>query len=312
MRNIFLKLFLVIATSFLGANETKKPKIYDCFLFFNELELLEVRLDELYDHVDYFVIIENPLTHSGMEKELCFQENKQKFAKYLDKIIHIIGPRRDKKPESHSAPDDHWYRENEQRNDLLKGLKDAKDDDIVLISDLDEIPSGEKLDAILKPLIAKEKEAIRLELKMYKDFLNRRDGTCPFWYLSIATTYKTLKKHSPEFMRTGYKTSHVFHNAGWHFTSMGGIKRYIYKTEAGAHQDKNRPDKKIPYKILRHIRKYHKLVKIDDTYPKFITKNLKYFKARNFIDDNFPINWNLRVFEKRRKKILKQEEQIIR
>ena len=64
-------------------------KIYDCFTFFNELEILDLRLKELNNHVDYFVLVEATLTHTGKSKDLIFEKNKNKFSEYLDKIIHI-------------------------------------------------------------------------------------------------------------------------------------------------------------------------------------------------------------------------------
>ena len=63
-------------------------KIYDCFNFFNELDILEIRLNVLYEHVDYFVIVESSITHSGEEKPFYFEENKERYSKFLDKIIH--------------------------------------------------------------------------------------------------------------------------------------------------------------------------------------------------------------------------------
>ena len=62
-------------------------KIYDCFNFFNELDILEMRLNILYDYVDYFVIVESSVTHTGLEKEYIFEKNKERFSKFVDKII---------------------------------------------------------------------------------------------------------------------------------------------------------------------------------------------------------------------------------
>ena len=67
-------------------------KTYDCFQFFNELDLLEIRLELLYEQVDYFVISESNKTHSNNDKQLNFENNKDRFAKYIDKIIYITEP----------------------------------------------------------------------------------------------------------------------------------------------------------------------------------------------------------------------------
>ena len=85
-------------------------KIYDGFQFFNELELLEVRFNELYDVIDHFVIVECTKTHQNNPKPLYFLENKEKFTPFLDKVIHYIFD-----PEEYPYP---WYIENEQRNQL--------------------------------------------------------------------------------------------------------------------------------------------------------------------------------------------------
>ena len=63
----------------------KKVKIYDCFLFFQEIELLKLRLDYLYDHVDFFIIVESAQTFSGREKEFEFQKIKDSITKFEDK-----------------------------------------------------------------------------------------------------------------------------------------------------------------------------------------------------------------------------------
>ena len=68
----------------------KHFKIFDCFTFYNEIEMLHVRLEELYDFVDYFILCEAPLTFRGKTKNLFYEENKKMFEKYNDKIIHIV------------------------------------------------------------------------------------------------------------------------------------------------------------------------------------------------------------------------------
>ena len=110
--------------------------IYDCFTFFNELDLLEIRLNVLNDVVDRFVLVEAGQTHTGKPKRLLYEENKLRYSKFADKIIHV---RIDSFPSGHDA----WWNENYQRNAIMQGLKCAKDDDIVMISDLDEIPRPE-------------------------------------------------------------------------------------------------------------------------------------------------------------------------
>ncbi len=296
---VLMKKYLIILFSlinfFLYSSQTD-IKVYDCFPFFNELDLLEVRLNELYDVVDYFVIVENPLTFSGNPKPLYFEENKKKFSKFSDKIIHIIGAKVE-------VAKDAWEREAKQRNDILLGLKDAKDKDIVIISDVDEIIKKEKIKEI-KEMISNKKDPLRLGLKMYRYFLNRRDMEIDIWWLSYATTYQTLKTASPQYFRTQNQYLYSLNDAGWHFTSLGWIKEYVYKLNSWSHVERNTHKNKDPYRLLKNARK-GKLVRIDNSYPKFIVENIKYFKKINFIDDNFPPNWNVRVFNKRQKELNK-------
>src|SRR4051812_40271897 len=108
----------------------------DCFTFYNELDILEIRLRELYDVVDRFVLVEATHTHKGDPKPLHYATNRARFASWNDKIRHIvIGdlPVGDNLAAIRR-------REMGQRNAILLGLMDAQDDDIVLISDVDEIP----------------------------------------------------------------------------------------------------------------------------------------------------------------------------
>ena len=122
-------------------------KIVDCFTFYNELKMLSFRLKELNDVVDYFVLAEGTLTHSGQPKELTYQNNKHLFEEYNHKIIHVIV---DNMPTDTHHMTSAWHREIYQRNCLMRGIErlGIKDTDIVLISDCDEIPNTELLEQI--------------------------------------------------------------------------------------------------------------------------------------------------------------------
>ena len=125
-------------------------KIFDCFMYFDEEIVLEVRLNTLDKFVDYFVIVESKFTHKGDPRDLKF--NHKKFEKFKDKIIYLIYDELPKEVEPINNQDNQnevsrkslWnaiYRENGQRNHIEKGLIDAKENDIILISDVDEIPN---------------------------------------------------------------------------------------------------------------------------------------------------------------------------
>ena len=117
-------------------------KIYDCFMYFDEEVVLDLRLNALNKFIDYFVIVESIFTHKGEQRELNF--NYKKFEKFKDKIIYLVY---DKQPKDllsiKDQKTDHGgyimnalLRENGQRNFILEGLKSAKDDDLILISDI--------------------------------------------------------------------------------------------------------------------------------------------------------------------------------
>ena len=109
-------------------------KIIDSFLFFNEIDLLEIRFNILYDYVDYFIITESDTTFSGNKKELFFLKNESKFDKFKDKIIY--NPI--KIPDNISVT---WDREIYQRNSPIEKIKEISDNnDLIITSDLDEIP----------------------------------------------------------------------------------------------------------------------------------------------------------------------------
>lgn len=110
-----------------------KPQVIDAFMFNNELDVLNFRLHELNDYVDKFVIYENSWTFSGNKKPLYFEENKERFSKFYDKIIHI---------KSNTRGKDNWKREYAQRYEVLtKGVSSLNldDRDIVSFCDLDEV-----------------------------------------------------------------------------------------------------------------------------------------------------------------------------
>ena len=109
--------------------------IYDCFMYFDEDMLLDLRLNVMNKFVDFFVIVESKYTHQGKVKDKKL--NLSDFKKFKDKIIHIYN---ESKFENYNS----WEKENFQRNLIMEGINKAKPDDYILISDLDEIPNLKK------------------------------------------------------------------------------------------------------------------------------------------------------------------------
>lgn len=195
--------------------------IYDCFTFFNELDLLEIRLNVLDPYVDYFVICESHLTFSGKEKPLYFLENKERFSKWKDKIIHIEAGRYSAKDSFDQA---HFQKE------LLKHTvgEFAKDDDIVYFGDLDEIWKPQEVDD----------RVYKLKQLNYSYFLNNRSTEA--WIGTIVGKWKSIKEKGFNWNRAN--PENYKEDGGWHFTNIGGAEQVIKKLEAYDHQEFNTPD----------------------------------------------------------------------
>ena len=121
-------------------------KIWDCFTFYNELDILEIRLSELDRVVDKFVLVEAEHTFRGNPKPLLFAENRHRFARWQDKIVHVVV--RDMPLAAPSA----WTRETHQRDCIMRGIGEAAAEDIVLVSDVDEIPRAKILERSLRDI----------------------------------------------------------------------------------------------------------------------------------------------------------------
>lgn len=272
-------LTILLSCLFLNLNAAQeRPKIYDCFCFFNELELLEIRLEELYDHVDKFVLIESVETFQGNPKPLYFEENKHLFEKYQDKIIHL-------KIESYIQIEDPWKREAFQRNLLMNGLEECEDHDIVLISDIDEILRQKTIGYIRAILKSKPEETILCRLNLYRYFFNRFESDS--WPGTLALLYRELKKtHSPELHRNATRngTNYEIENAGWHFCSIGGLERVIEKYQAYAEVKMNTAKNRDPEVFQAQVSRLQ-WVPIDQTFPESVYENQAKWQSLGFIED---------------------------
>lgn len=120
-------------------------RIFDCFLFNAELDLLEFRLDLLDGVVDHHVVVEAPRTYSGAAKPLHYGENRDRFERHADRIIHIVV---DDLPLPDPGENGRWVPENFQRRAIARGLTDAGGDDLLLLCDVDEVPDPAVLAAV--------------------------------------------------------------------------------------------------------------------------------------------------------------------
>lgn len=208
-------------------------------MLFNELEILELRLEELNKYVDYFIIIESSLTHSGKSKPLNYKNNINKFKKFEDKIIYVvIEDLPNKLPDYITNIDLNWYRENFQRNQIKTALMqlDVNDKDIIMISDIDEIPDLNKIDLI-------------------NDIPSNNFITCTqvwfnwtfewvfenkFWPGTQITRWSYLKSTTPQTIRNQrYDEDRIkFKNPwGWHLSWFGTNTLIQDKLRSFAHQE---------------------------------------------------------------------------
>ncbi len=201
---------------------------YDCFMFFNELDLLEIRLNILDPYVDFFVIGESTETFSGKPKPLYYAENKDRFAKWNHKIIHhVIG--------NHEASTA-FERAAFQKDSIRQALVGLKDEDIVYYGDLDEI---------WKPQVVGD-EIYKLRQICYTYYLNNQSSED--WKGTNVCKYKNLPNLND--MRANH--NHILNDGGWHFTNMGGPEAVLKKIEAYDHQEFNTPE--IKAKIEKRMK----------------------------------------------------------
>ena len=256
--------------------------IYDCFTFYNELDLLDLRLEEHFDHVDYFVIAEANKTHQGRDKSYVLKDNWDRYKNFHDKIIHISV---DDMP-SHSNA---WVLENFQRNALARGLSSANPDDIIVISDLDELMRGETFQSMRDT----DFNMYTCRAPMFYFKLNYM-MVAPTSYFINAVASRAKNKISPQEMRNmtirfstlpyNYIDENLYtiQHAGWHFTYFGNTEHASNKLRNFAHQESNHWAEKISVDEIisrkggidpNSSEKFEYII-IDDYFPKTILKNL--------------------------------------
>jgi beta-1,4-mannosyl-glycoprotein beta-1,4-N-acetylglucosaminyltransferase len=258
-------------------------KIIDAFLFFNEIDLLDMRLNILDDYVDYFVITESDNTFSGNSKELFFEKNKNLFEKFEDKIIY----------NPISIPSDitvTWDREIWQRNCQWGAInKISTDDDLILTSDVDEIPSLKILENAHRWFDKTQLYHFQQDMFMY--YLNNFKTSN--WFGTRACGKSTLIERTIDDIRESTEifnklSGTVIQNAGWHFSYLGGEQQIKYKLESFSHQEFNNDGIKqnIQNSLNNNIDLFgryvnHSIIKMDSRFPEYITNNRQ--KYNNWI-----------------------------
>lgn len=296
--------------------------IYDCFPFFNELDVLEIRLNVLYDTVDYFVITEADKTHTGRHKEYIFEQNKDRFAKFLDKIIYIkVDDFPDLENSETSSDGNKWLYENYQRDAIMRGLKDCKPDDVIIISDCDEIPNPEA--------VKKYKKGICSLMQLRFGFsYNSIYVTIPFCrspkicrYKELINPQKKIKEKDKKYClysKYGLPTYLRFvkgkkiKNGGWHFSYIGNLENIKYKMHSIVEQQVNTVNKNNNKLLLEKIQNNEDILERGDIFanlemsnifPQYFIANIEKYKEN--INSNNLVSFSRAMWQHRVYKIKK-------
>ncbi len=274
--------------------------VYDLIPFFNEIDILKLRLNILDPLVDKFIIEEATTTFSGTKKGLCFEENKALFKDYLDKIVYIVVDEDKKFKVTHE-------RDYFQKNHLIKGLNEVKatEDDVIIFGDCDEIPNPEELKKIIKEF--DKTKVYHLAQRNFYGFLNMEEKTGKL--LSITGEFPGIPNADRKWL--GTKVTSILNipsegivrlrdlakptdsnavrvaDGGWHFGYMGGnhetdpIKRIGVKVKAAAHQEYN--EREIILETMDRLILGQDIfgrdagferVEIDGTYPEYLRTHI--------------------------------------
>ena len=229
-------------------------KIYDCFMYFDEEVVVDVRLNTLNKFVDYFVIVESRFTHKGEARELKF--NHKKFEKFKDKIIYIVDEEiysltekikiddsEDEK--SRKAIFNAAYRENGQRNLISKGLEGANKEDFIMISDVDEIPklSGLNFNTLKEKIILFKQDMFYYKFNLKLPNLiwtgtkacRKKDLVNPQWLRNIKDRKYPFFRIDTFFSNTKYTSIKIINDGGWHFSNIKTPKEIEFKLRSYLH-----------------------------------------------------------------------------
>ncbi len=259
-------------------------KVFDTFCYFNEDLILLLRLQTLWEKVDFFVIVEATYTQTGIPKPLYF--DRAKFKRFESKLIYIV---------TENPPGgvvDPWRNENAQRDAIAEGLGSAEDDDLLIVSDIDEIPNPSAI-GLYDPkflrgdfqqryysyffnnlLVAPSKDRVWLGTKIttvrhFREFFNDSANSVRSWKSS--GLLRLLKR---SYFRN-FKVQNIG-NGGWHFTWILSEEGIREKMSVMAHQENNKPEFhdsryikntiNMGRDIIRPDRRYQ-LISLDDSFP---------------------------------------------
>tara|TARA_B100000945_G_scaffold7173_1_gene5934 strand:+ start:576 stop:1382 length:807 start_codon:yes stop_codon:yes gene_type:complete len=263
-------------------------KIFDCFQYFNEDHIADLRFNILNEFVNTFVIVESTVNHQGKPKKLNFDINK--YTKFKNKINYIVV---DDTPENLKKPHEGGESlvEQHQRNSIMRGLKNADDEDMIILSDVDEIPDLKKLNKFKKDKYA----VFSQKMFMYKlNLLNLKENN---WHGSKICIKKNFR--SPQWLRDlkfkkypfwridKIRNLQIINDGGWHFAYLQTPENISKKIKSFAHGEFNKSnitdENNIRLKIEQgqdiFERGYNlKKVEVDSTFPRYILENREKLK----------------------------------
>ncbi len=265
-------------------------KLIDCFMYFDEDLVLDIRLNTLTDKVDKFIIVEATKNHAGQDKKLNFRiEN---FSKFKHKINYLII---DDLPVDVESPKKGWHenhtRDQYQRNSIARGYEKYHDNDLIMISDIDEIPNPKKIEEF----DIKNKYACFLQKNFQSkiNLLNITDGDwpgtkiCQKKFLKSPQWLRNLKTKKKPFWKIFNKNIQLIRDGGWHFSFLKDPNSIKKKIMSYSHQEFNKEEftniesikKKISLGEDLFKRKIsYKKIDIDETFPEYVVNNKNLFK----------------------------------
>ena len=259
--------------------------IYDCFQYFNEDHMVDLRMNILDPYVDFFVISESTKTHQGHNKKINF--DIKNFPQFKDKIKFLVADY-DKKINFENHTGGESIIEQHQRNYLINGLKDASPEDLIILSDSDEIPDLSKIKNINK-----NKKFIAFSQKMFMYKLNLLNVEESGWIGSKITKKKNissmqdlrnLKFKNYPFWRIDKGHLQII-EGGWHFSFLQTSDQILKKIKSFSHGEFNNSllnENSIEEKILKNKDIFNrgftlKRIDVNENFPKYIYNNQEKF-----------------------------------
>jgi Glycosyltransferase family 17 len=215
-------------------------RVFDCFTFYNEFDLLEIRLRELYDHIDVFVLVEADHTFTNNPKPYLFEQYLERYRPWLDKIRYI----------KHTSLKNNnpWYNADDQRNAMLAGITDADDNDLIVVSDVDEIMRSSSVDYIriqTGPVFF----GFRMPLFNFKfNYMRVYPDPGPYDVWATAAPASWVRANTAQGLRNLRSTlvhlpnAELLTHAGWHFSYLGDEEWLRDKARSTVHQEENTPE----------------------------------------------------------------------